>query len=341
VAPAPPGTDVLGTAYNLLGTGLLPWTASRRGFAAAYRSLLARQNIGLASSTLTYVGSVGFANSTAARRRAMLQARTDNVTVYYNIGGVPTDDIDSTATALNTSSTLAAFRTLLVQNGLDVTSLRLVATQEGGITLTAQANAPPSGGGGGLSGGAIAGIVIGVLVGVLAALLLAYLCIYRSRKQAPDGSDSGGVAPYYVTPATPVGLRTAEPFDHTHSGPMGPPTVATAGSSGYSANNSGAQEDGGVNGVGGGYGSKDNSGAAGGYDVTADGTPPRSSEGQSGAASRWNPAQRISSWWDERVRGQTTSNYGVRLGEPQEEFDPYAPSLGESGAPTSPRRATP
>ncbi len=33
---------------------------------------------------------------------------------------------------------------------------------------------------------------------------------------------------------------------------------------------------------------------------------------------------------------QTTSNYGVRLGEPQQEnFDPYAANIGESGA--SPR----
>ncbi len=50
-----------------------------------------------------------------------------------------------------------------------MTSLRLVATQEGGITLTAEANAPSSGGGG-LAGGAIGGIVVAVLVGVGAAL---------------------------------------------------------------------------------------------------------------------------------------------------------------------------
>lgn len=50
--------SVLQTAYNLIGTGLLPWTKSRRAFAMAYRSLLARQNIGLSSPNLTYVGSV-------------------------------------------------------------------------------------------------------------------------------------------------------------------------------------------------------------------------------------------------------------------------------------------
>ncbi len=80
--------------------------------------------------------------------------------------------------------------------------------------------------------------------------VLGYLCIYRKRKQG-RGSDDGGGAPYYVTPATPVGARTAEPFDAAghggmdHSGAQGPPTVATAGSSGYSANGSGAQAYGG------------------------------------------------------------------------------------------------
>lgn len=61
----------------------------------------------------------GVANSTAARRRALLQARTDNVTVYYDIGGVPSADSGSVATALNASTTIATFRSLLVQDGAD------------------------------------------------------------------------------------------------------------------------------------------------------------------------------------------------------------------------------
>ncbi len=50
--------------------------------------------------------------------------------------------------------------------GLDVTSVSLVATSTGGITLTALADAPPDGGGGGLSGGAIGGIVVACVVGL-------------------------------------------------------------------------------------------------------------------------------------------------------------------------------
>lgn len=61
----------------------------------------------------------GVANSTAARRRALLQTRTDNVTVYYDIGDVPRADSGSVATALNASTTIATFRSLLVQDGAD------------------------------------------------------------------------------------------------------------------------------------------------------------------------------------------------------------------------------
>lgn len=50
--------------------------------------------------------------------------------------------------------------------GLRVDSLRLVATQRGGITLPDAATAQSKGGG--LSGGTIAGIVVGVLFGLAA-----------------------------------------------------------------------------------------------------------------------------------------------------------------------------
>lgn len=46
------------TAYNMQGTGLLPWNNSREGFAEAYMALLKRQNVGVASPNLTYVGSL-------------------------------------------------------------------------------------------------------------------------------------------------------------------------------------------------------------------------------------------------------------------------------------------
>lgn len=48
----------LQTAYNLVGSGLLPWNGSRAKFARAYTSLLTQQNVGLTNPNLTYVGSV-------------------------------------------------------------------------------------------------------------------------------------------------------------------------------------------------------------------------------------------------------------------------------------------
>ncbi len=36
-------------------------------------------------------------------------------------------------------------------------------------------------------------------------------------------------------------------------------------------------------------------------------------QGQAGGGARWNPAQRISSWWDERVRGQVRRNASNKL----------------------------
>lgn len=54
--------------------------------------------------------------------------------------------------------------------GLDVSRLTLVATREGGITLTAQPQPDSGGGGGGLSGGAIGGIVAAIIVAILALL---------------------------------------------------------------------------------------------------------------------------------------------------------------------------
>jgi hypothetical protein len=49
---------LLQTAYNLAGSRLLPWGNSRAGFARAYTTLLERQNVGVATPNLTYIGSV-------------------------------------------------------------------------------------------------------------------------------------------------------------------------------------------------------------------------------------------------------------------------------------------
>jgi hypothetical protein len=48
----------LQVAYALTGSGLLPWSGSRPGFAKAYTALLQRQNVGVSTPNLTYVGSV-------------------------------------------------------------------------------------------------------------------------------------------------------------------------------------------------------------------------------------------------------------------------------------------
>lgn len=58
----------------------------------------------------------GVANGSAATRR-LLQGTNDNVTVYYDVGGVPQSDISSLPDTLNASATLATFRQLLVQDG--------------------------------------------------------------------------------------------------------------------------------------------------------------------------------------------------------------------------------
>lgn len=58
----------------------------------------------------------GVADGTGAVRR-LLQASPDNVTVYYNVGGVPEGDIDSLPDTLNATGTLNTFRQLLVTNG--------------------------------------------------------------------------------------------------------------------------------------------------------------------------------------------------------------------------------
>jgi hypothetical protein len=58
----------------------------------------------------------GVANSSSTTRR-LLQVAADNVTVYYDVGGVPEGTIDSLPKTLNASSTLNTFRQLLVSNG--------------------------------------------------------------------------------------------------------------------------------------------------------------------------------------------------------------------------------
>ena len=67
----------------------------------------------------SYACAQGIANSTVAgrRRRALLQAHTDNVTVYYDIGSVPDSGIKSLPATLNSTATMSALRALLKQNG--------------------------------------------------------------------------------------------------------------------------------------------------------------------------------------------------------------------------------
>jgi hypothetical protein len=58
----------------------------------------------------------GVASTVNATRR-LLQVANNNVTVYYDVGGVPEGDIDSLPDTLNTTSTINTFRQLLVANG--------------------------------------------------------------------------------------------------------------------------------------------------------------------------------------------------------------------------------
>jgi len=329
----PPSPDtVLGVAYAMNGTGLVPFNGTTRSrWEDSFTQLLEGPTLGahnrsLSSPTLIYIGSVGISNGTASngttaarrllqltsgtRRRGLLQAAT-GVTVYYDIGNVEGGRVNATASALAANDALLAFRRQLVANGVRVSSIRLVATLAGGIMLPEAQSL--SGNGGGLGGGAIAGIVIAVLVGIAAVLFFAYLCVWRSRKKQEEQ------AIRYVTPATPVGVRTAAPFNGS---PMKGGTSGSVGGRSYSNNGSVA-------------------GAT--YPVSADTAFKGASLDGSGPSSdpgpKPNPAQRISSWWDERVRGQTTSNYGVRLGNPvDDDFDPYSANLAEA---TSSRHSGP
>jgi hypothetical protein len=338
-APAPANAKTLGVAYALTGSGLLPWSGSRPGFAKAYTALLQRQNVGVTTPNLTYVGSVGITSNANATRR-LLQGGADNVTVYYDVGGVPSGDINSLPDTLNTTSTINTFRQLLVANGLTATSLRLVATKEGGIEISSETQ---SSGGGGLSGGAIGGIVAGVIVGILALLLLAYLCVYRARKESKREGSEGGVAPYYVTPATPVDGRS----DGYHRSDSSPTVAATNGSTMMSFGSGPNGYDDSANYI---YDHQQPGGYQQGYDNGAGTYPVKDfahEGGQefqhdpaavaavgAGHSSRWNPASSISNWWDRRGRSQGSgNNYDVQLGAPQDNFDPYAPNIGAAGSP--------
>lgn len=56
-------------------------------------------------------------SSNANATRRLLQGAADNVTVYYDVGGVPEGDVGSLPDTLNTTSTINTFRQLLVANG--------------------------------------------------------------------------------------------------------------------------------------------------------------------------------------------------------------------------------
>ncbi len=72
--------------------------------------------------TFQYLQGVGADNSTARRRRrrrrSLLQASGgDQVTVYYDVGGVPSGQAGSAAGQLASASTLQAFANQLRQAG--------------------------------------------------------------------------------------------------------------------------------------------------------------------------------------------------------------------------------
>ena len=142
----------------------------------------------------------GLANNTAAGRR--LLAVIDTITVYYVMANVPSNESQSLSSNLETNSSQASFKALLISKGaassctlallnllpsylntgcsmaqldgnvhctagFQVTAVELIQVSNGGIVIpVATVVTESSGGGGGISGGAIAGIVVGVIGGL-------------------------------------------------------------------------------------------------------------------------------------------------------------------------------
>jgi hypothetical protein len=343
---------VLGTAHALNGSGLLPWGGTtRRAFETQYAALLEAHDIG--STGLTYVGSLGVSNSTQQRRRqrSLLQSSgSDGVTVYYDVPGVPTSQAGSAADELASAPTLQDFARQLRQAGLNVDSVTLVATQDGGIRLPdSDAAAPSSGGGGGTSVGAIVGGIIGgIAVGLLLLLLVVWLCHRHTKRRkavahssADGGAIKGGGTPevMYVRAVEPVGVRGAEPFNgrvpvhplrDSHNRAPRPerqyvPLTPDASPGGTPMPVHPLRED---------------PKALGEPEpqyvtLSPDGSPgtpvgvlPPAREPAMLPPPRHSLVQRIRDTWEARTAQQAAP--AVTLGEPQTEpFDPYAPSLEE------------
>ena len=63
-------------------------------------------------------GTAASGNGTArGRRRALQQATLDQVTVYYDVGGVPASQATAAANSLAAAATLQRFRSMLQQAG--------------------------------------------------------------------------------------------------------------------------------------------------------------------------------------------------------------------------------
>jgi hypothetical protein len=86
---------------------------TQSGSAAACRLQLAGEHWSSSPSRCVLQGVSSNVNAT----RRLLQGAADNVTVYYDVGGVPEADINSLPDTLNTTSTVNTFRQLLVANG--------------------------------------------------------------------------------------------------------------------------------------------------------------------------------------------------------------------------------
>jgi hypothetical protein len=119
--------------------------------------------------------------------------------VYYNVAGVPAAQAANTSDALSAPATQLSFRSLLTQNGMDLDTVNVVSTREGGIVLPpapsparSEEDGSEGGGSGGISGGAIGGIVAGVVVVLLLAAVASYCCWRRRRasRVAGDGASS-------------------------------------------------------------------------------------------------------------------------------------------------------
>lgn len=327
---SPPATDtILGVAYLVNGTALLPYDGVRRtAFEGALTSLLKSESLAGGSlfvnntPILTYRGLLLHVNGSSSgggqRRRTLLAdnpvgqsspsssgaTQVDGVTVYYDIGNVDAGAVPQAASALDQSAAVNGFRQLLIARGIDVSNLALVATSAGGIEVPRGSGTTSSG----LSGGSIAGIVIGAIIAVLLVLLLVLLLIRRRRNEDRRVR--------YITPAAPVSVASSRPYGFRTGGSTAPASSASHSSPGtYTASLAAPLASGSTR------------------------TPPddSSSDGGGQYVNPLNPGRHATSWWDERMRGQDASYFGggqaggnIQLGDPGGNFDPFSANIAEA-----------